>query len=521
MLFRHRFLVVLSVLLLPLATLHAGPLETDPFTLDPGFNAGAIRLDRFGGNNSTHRSSVGHRVARLADGSYVVAALVDAFGAETGTITGIKNIGLLHVDANGQKIAWPAVDSAYTDSSHNYIVIPNQLDARYTAISDVQFYNARIYVMADHAEDNGRTDVHVLAFGLDGSYQGVVATTSGEVESGVGMVFANISRTLSYMMLVTSREFQSNGFIEIRLARYKINDLTLTVSLDTSFGNSGYQLRVVTDCYTPGTGVAIGCETSPNAITAINRNDAGETVATPYIFVTGRYWQDAGDGSPAKWRSFVMKTDIEGHWQFPYGTPNAAGGNDGIVKYDLPDTPEYNVSRAVAVRHEQGDGLVTFVLHGIDRSCGTGFNIARIDGTGLNVAAASSTPFGGSDAYPCTSEARVFTDATSMVLQGDRLAVVGSTADYFLGMFPEKFAWLTIFDATRGLMTEYQPLRTYIGEDIAHGALNDIVAAGEGRFVAVGGATDSARNQRDLATVAGLRSDRIFAGSFGSDRFDD
>lgn len=348
------------------STLHASPLDLDPFTLDPGYNGGAIRLDRFGGNNGTHRDSAGQKVVRLADGSYVVAALVDAFDAESGTITGIHNIGVMRLDSQGRKIAWPNVNSGYTDASRNYIVVPNRLNARYNAIADLQVYGNRIYVMADHFEDAAHTDVHVLAFGLDGSYHGMMGLLADEQEHGVGLVFAELTPGAPRMMLVTSHT-SSTGFSTLRLARYLIDPVTEDTELDTAFGVNGYLLRAVLDCRS-ASGTAGACSTLPFAVTTIGAKDDGTPRADPYIFIAGRYLQrDDTTTSSLKQRSFVLKTDIRGGFSFQYGEPNLAGSIDGVVGYDLPNTSAANQVRDIAARYEAGEGLVAFVLHNVSR----------------------------------------------------------------------------------------------------------------------------------------------------------
>jgi hypothetical protein len=508
-------------MLLPLATLHAGSLDADPFTLDPGFNAGAMRLDRFGGSNGTQRNSTGQKVVRLDDGSVVAAALVDAFGAETGTVTGEKNIGLVHFGANGQKIAWSNVSDTYTDASRNYVVVPNKLDAAYFRISDIQVHGSRIYVMADHRNDGGKTDVRVLAFGLDGSYKGVAALISNEIEKGIGMVFSSRDRASTYLMLVTSYGFLGEGPVGIRLARHVIDDTNDDISLDTGFRNGGYQLRAVLNCSDSTTGDLAACRTTPTSVTTIGKSDTGETLSEPYIFISGSYMQDPVGSTPAKQRSFMLKTDIDGDWQVDYGAPNPDGSVYGVATYDLPSTMSSNWPVDVQVRYEAGEGLVAFVLHGVSRSCGTGFNLVRIDAAGFNAGVASSTPFGGSDADPCPVQARVVTEARAMVLQGDRLAIVGTQEDYFMGIIDTHNAWLAVVDPDRGWMTESRKYQAKVGDDVAWGTFESVVPTADGHFIAVGSARDTARNQRDLLLVTGLRADRIFGGNFGEDRYDD
>lgn len=510
---------ILAALLWPQAGLRAGSLDLDPILLDPGFNGGAMRYDRFGGNNGTLRNSGGQRVLHLDDGSYIVAALVDAFGAETGTITGVRNIGLVHFSASGQKIAWPNVSSSYTDASHNYIVVPNRLEAAYLAIRDIKVFGSRIYVLADHAGDVHNTNVRVLAFGLDGSYHGVVALISDEVERGVGMVFVARDEGADYLLLVTSHT-GSTGFGTIRTARYLIDPVDSSLALDTAYGNNGFLLRAVIDCSNTTTQGIEGCSTMPVAAVAVYADAAGNPATNPAIFIAGNYTQNRGAGSPVTARAFVMRTDVDGGFQYQYGSPNLTGSYDGVASYDLPDAEAANWVQDLVVRATR-TGYEANVLHGVHRSCGDGFNVAYIAPTGLTIGKASSVPMGGATTSPCVAQTMVTTAATRMILDGNRLLIVGTQSDYFMAVIPERFGWIAVVDWPTGYWTEMRAYQAHIGGDVADSSFLDIIAGSGGRYFAVGNASDPGNNHRDELVVTGVRADRIFGGSFGYTRFDD
>lgn len=94
-------LAAVSIIALAGTCAHAAP-----YVIDPLFNGGAIKIDRFAGTSNANYH--GRTSVRMANGDTVVVGSVPAYGQLEGVST---NIGLVRYTPQGARVPWPTAGS--------------------------------------------------------------------------------------------------------------------------------------------------------------------------------------------------------------------------------------------------------------------------------------------------------------------------------------------------------------------------------------------------------------------------
>jgi hypothetical protein len=139
-----------------------------PYVIDPLFNAGTLKVDRFAGtSNANYR---GRKSVRMANGDVVVAGSVPAYGQLDGAST---NIGLVRYTPQGARVPWLGAGS-FGFFNNEYVIWPNSSTTAYfgqiTAVVDMLLIRDRICVLA--AYQGGDRFFGIECFRSDGSKLG-------------------------------------------------------------------------------------------------------------------------------------------------------------------------------------------------------------------------------------------------------------------------------------------------------------------------------------------------------------
>lgn len=141
----------------------------DPYVPDPSLFGGRLALDHFASGNSA--DFAGWISAPLSNGDIVTVGLVSAWGSGNSS-SGLRNLGLVHYNAVGQRVAWTNAGS-YGFNGNEYLVYPNVDPPQYQYLRDVKVANGWIYILVDVQQQAqsglGRQDVRVVQVREDGS----------------------------------------------------------------------------------------------------------------------------------------------------------------------------------------------------------------------------------------------------------------------------------------------------------------------------------------------------------------
>lgn len=168
-------------------------LADDPHVLDPSGLCGGTVVDRFLAN--PNGEARGRKVVRLADGDYVVAALVPRHGFHPSP-NGMWNLGLVRYRLPCSAVPWTAGPYRFPTSGiepNRYMVYPNVDSPQFVSIIDLQAYGSQLYILADRAQTDvagSDRDVVVVVVNLTGELVGVYpALNSALDERAAGMAF--------------------------------------------------------------------------------------------------------------------------------------------------------------------------------------------------------------------------------------------------------------------------------------------------------------------------------------------
>ena len=134
----------------------------------PEWGAGGFRFETFNGGSSGNYN--GRAVARLDSGNYVVAG--DIYG---GTLTTVRNLGLVKYDALGQRVPWPDVSPKHAIVGKQYVVFPNRdlwgTTRQIVQVHDIKVSGSLIYVLLTFME-NGVHRPAIVRWSESGGFRG-------------------------------------------------------------------------------------------------------------------------------------------------------------------------------------------------------------------------------------------------------------------------------------------------------------------------------------------------------------
>ncbi len=512
------YLCALALAALASSAVARAPAD-DPYAFDPGFRNGVAAVDRFGGNNADNRDNHGSKVATLADGSVVVASLVQKIGASANQANGFYNLGLVRYTTSGQKIAWTNVDPAYTDSSKNYIVYPNtDTTAREVAVVDIREYQNQIYVLTERSIAGTDTDVQIRRFGLDGAFLGNTwVFNATNPETGAGMVFWRDGESGPYKLIVAGTRSTSAGDT-VYLARFTLDQAGAPQLDSGTFGIGGYLDRKVVRCEDDAHG-PMTCPTTAKAVTAsygVLAHAFGDATngARPNVYVLGDFPRKLA-GQPANRDLMVMKLDADGVRQGGFGNE----ATDGVITlgFDAVGSNLSDVARAITAKtYTTNQGALVFdhinVVAAVSQHCGTGVGFASMDERNHQFA---KKVFGGSSMLSGVCMQDLHDDPAGMAwINASRVAVVGRS--WMSGGTTEVVAspFMALLDERPNppTLTEYRkhPILNAGGVRVGNAAFNGVSVSSNSTLTAVGDVQDSGNNQKYMVVTARLASDRIF-----------
>ena len=122
--------------------------QAAPYVIDPQFNAGTLKIDRFAGtSNANYR---GRKSVRMSNGDVVVAGSVPAYGQLDGAS---RNIGLVRYNPQGARVPWPTAGS-FGFYNNEYVIWPNSNTSAYfgqiTSVVDMLVIRDRICVLVGY-----------------------------------------------------------------------------------------------------------------------------------------------------------------------------------------------------------------------------------------------------------------------------------------------------------------------------------------------------------------------------------
>lgn len=485
-------------------------LKTDPFAYDPSFNGGNAIEDRFAAL-STDRKFVAWKAVRLANGDVVVAGLVPP-GFQADQPNGYFNLGLVRYSASGGRVPWPNATPMYDYySQHTYIAYPNNSNlGRFTAVRDIKSLNGFLYVLVDYEPSAIAADVHLVVFSEDGRFVEETGTfTSGLNEYGAGLAtysyntvrpgggFVTVSKIIAVATYLTGG---GRGIITVKRFSVATDGST---TLDNAFGPSGTGVKD----YVPPNSFCAASPCSIRAAAVAVTQGIGLLGDHPRVYIGAQsLWQDndwdpvvlAIDGSSGDALSFGSNGFLISAWDI--------GGDNAELTADIAATGQATDSDEI------------YLLSRVSMDCRPGIGLLKLNSHGLLVSSfghLGMTLFGGSNDSNCTSAA-VNTLPAAMVLQGDRIAIVG-TEGYISPTIGNQYRpLLAIVDRQNGAVRESRAmLPAHVpGATFTNGSgWNDVVADDQGRFIATGPLYDSL-GSKPLFGTARYAPDRIFGDDF-------
>ena len=396
--FRRRIAVRLGVLL---AALPAFAAQAADYAPDPTWNHGQIGADNFAGSGYDYR--LGKKIARLDDGSIVVAGVVPGVGAAAGH----RKLGLVRYDAAGIRQTWsnPGADGFYDGQ---YVITPCVNDLRCGDVKDVKairVFGNRLFVLADtedfRLESGGgnpplpvwvaRPSVNVFVFGTDGALQSYGAMDSDAyagdgsrtVYGGGIAVYDNGS-----LPLVVSLVYAGTGIVDgvyrPRFARFKVeSDGTLTSQVSALEPAFGSYCGPGDSCQFNG--IALGGR--PNL------------TSPPRIYIAGSRWH-AGPppgtiGWAAGWDLFAASLNSS-------GAPRTSFASNGLYTTENFAASSQSGGQKLAVAG--GFGTISqdevFVLGDVELPCRNGIGVLKLGQDGVAASTfgiAGHVRYGGSD----------------------------------------------------------------------------------------------------------------------------
>lgn len=448
------------------------PASAQPMQLDPGFNGGVLKLDRFAG--SANADFTARAVVEMDDGDVVVVGEVPTF-QQPDNENGLVNIGLVRYDRSGNRVPWPYT---YGFFGNEYLVHPNSAPWDANGIESVDAavrLDSGICVLATHGLNTQRdrlrfpkiycfdhegdvvTDVDARgALNLDLSYQGVAMHRYAYDDQQWILLLARSRHRPGVVAYCTEPQPCYH------LMRLRHNGFPLHLGSDRSFG----EVLVGGGSILPAehaSSLAVGLRGNLSPLLHVGMT-LGERVAV-------RTYGDEG--------TLVRETPVD--YQ----------GIDGRVERD-PRIAVEQVSATTAYHH-------VYVASSVDRGCRDGIGVAKLTDEGRRVQGfgTGGIAFYGGSSAPAGSQACEMSDSATplaITVAHGRIGIAGYGdllfGPYYHDLYPAGlFASADATDGTPVGVHGY-PLLGPGSQPMGGGWFYGIAGTGAGQFTLVGDARE-------------------------------
>jgi hypothetical protein len=453
---------------------------------DGSFNTGTHYLETFSG--APERHYMGQRIARLADGSVIVGALVPRrdFGGYA--------VGLVRYDASGVRQDWtnPGIFGA---AANRFVIYdpPGQPLRKVHSVNDLVVWGDRLFVLVNVQigdADNPLPPpplisvahaVDILVFGTDGAFLGSTEVMppnfpKSYLAGGIALYVPDMTAPSPALHLVyAGTSFSTGNDWRADFVRYEV-------------GSGARLTRIVTRRPNP----ARLCDGDRRCdIREIALGGRSSPADPPRIYLAGSHSFGAGPRD-----HFVMRVDAN-------GAPVVGFGGGGAVRVDYPASSfDDDRGHALAVTHRSGsvNQDAIYVAGEITGLCSNRAGLAKIRangtldpafGTSGNGTVIWSIPGAAPEQAPCgpwIGGVRL-RDSSGIVASGGKIALV-SQADYAIQPGESEYtseALLSVFDAASGAR-EANSLVPYRenGVRVRHSGTGALVADSAGRYTMTG-----------------------------------
>ena len=486
----------------------AAALSTDPFVYDPLFNGGVIVEDRFAAITAS-TAMLGLRVAVGASGDVIASGLVPAQFQSAG-----GNFGATRYNVLGQRVPWGNPTPAYSYFDSRYLDYPNGTSTYVSWVEDVKVFNGYVFALVDIGPAGGNRDVHILTFTDGGPVTNggmfvadTGAFTTGLDEVGAALIpycyepFVGAAPVCLVIATATYATGQGRGVITMKRFLFHFADGTLTV--DNSFGisnNGAMDLAAPDSLCDAGT----SCSWRVESATALRTDTNAPTL---YLAAT------------------VDTSALENN-----GVVIAVSGYDGSLSANLGSGsgiyPNYlgSSSAAVAVAATTAGPENTDVVYlatNASEVCGQKGSVTKLltHVTGLPGGPLTLPDFqwgnGGSrNIGGNITCGNVYTTLTDMILDGDRLVLVGY--EDLVSTIPDPL--FSVVRASDGALTEFAragfPALRANGTPWGGASFQSVASRGGGYYAVTGYIYDADNSFATLFGSASFVSDRIFGNDF-------
>lgn len=476
----------------------AGPsAHAGPYVIDPQFNGGAVKIDRFSGTSNANYH--GRKSVRLANGDVVVAGAVPANGQPDGVST---NIGLVRYTPQGTRVAWSGAGS-FGFYNNEYVIWPNSSTSAYfgriTSVVDMLLIRNRICVLVGYATGATRF-FGVECFRGDGYKLGTYPHFAVDYnQDPVGMAMYDTGN--GFNVVIASRKETTSGAITgcygggtqcTVLAQYNVIDAP-----GASSDGTWYQDNVFGE---PWTGGGYDNLVNVQSIAIGTRGDL-----EPYIYTAATL---SGNGVA---RVRIQKWDSAG----------TALQRINPVFRGAPNRAEYNP--IVTVDQVGGSAFHSlYVAAKVDEQCQPGTGVAKYTSTG-----ASSGGFGsggvlmmaGNDSAFETQDCAFAQSATplAMTVADGMLAIAGYGHLYYepSNYEPDDSGLLGILRKDTGAQISLRGYAMYTNQWIGSASFYGVTAMGSGVFMLSGEADEGDDGTKLMFGSARIGPpDKIFANGF-------
>ena len=501
----------------------AQAFDDDPFFYDPAFAAQGISLDGIAGPNNTclEQTCNSVKVARLSNGDTVTAVQLYSWH-DDGVGGGYQDDGdfaLIRHDANGQRLAWANPSPGYAHYNDQYLLWPNNDTSGGRMVSrvvDLKAVDGHVYVLYEYADgsDTGtdRTRTGLTVFDENGQFVQAkyrLLCQIGECsDQAIGLAvlpgFDQDKRLLAVGATYIYGNLADRG---IKVKGMVIEDGIAWDDADFGDANSRTFLQPPESLCRPEVRPCVYA--FRGLATATDPADYNYT----YTYLVGNVkWNNSGsDPSGADNNVLVAKLGEDGH-------PRSAFGSSGFAPVAFNADGLWNdLGMAVYAEHQtQQDGSIAGHVYVAANVGDKAVGVARLDplygGVDASFGSGGLAIKGGEHcelqpplicAFVNFPEDYVY----GMTRDGARLLLVGSHANTMvLGGSPSRYVspLVAVLRASDGHFTDFGQQ----GIPSEEGMLRDVMALGNGRFLAAGNTLTD--DEEPLALTARLLPDRVF-----------
>lgn len=460
----------------------AGSPIVDTYDYDASFNGSGYYVDRFAGPESGYYN--GQKIARLEDGSYVVAGKVPRPGGVE-----LTQIGLVLYSPSGRRLRWDSVNPAYGEFNDEYIVYPQGNDGQptgyFTEVVRIEAWNGNLYVLANESDGNYVHPI-LLTFAYDGFFRGwATYFPGGDVRKpGVDFAIDKGAKTIT----VLGSDPNNGSYNQLWMSRYTIN-ADGSIGADPGFPFTFFNLPAGR-C---GSAAVDGhCPLTPVAITTAGVRLVFPPLAAGFYVAATLAYSSGGDTDAC-----VIRFDADGGVDTSFGTEGDGarcvnfddGGSDADRAVAIARTTRYAITGAVAD--------TVYLAASVARATLPGIGVASLDGSGgfdTGFGSGGRIVFGGcgSGEGDCNF-VNVENTPWAMTHADGQLAVVGWYRGYNDAAHTDvrfSYPMLAVLDAGSAAVRNFAAYPVQGNRD---GAFFDVAADGAGRFAMAG----EARNPRD------------------------